>query len=112
MDPPIKEQRPGYDPGVNNQVADPLRDFFNRPPQDGYEFSKNSMGFNNMEARPRFDSQMMRPGVPQDPYMANPGQNTFNGRTFVNSGDLLVQQFLLENIQKRKGRIQKRVNIS
>ena len=32
-----------------------------------------------------------------------PGQ--YQNRGFVNSGDLLVQQFLLENIQKQKGMI-------
>lgn len=48
------------------------------------------------------------PGPRQQPggdFAGVPGQNPFQPqRGFVNSGDLLVQQFLLENIQKQKGR--------
>ena len=66
--------------------------------------NQNYSSFNPMQ---RFSDGPMPMSVPIQPnsFGQNGRTNNFQGGGFMNSGDLLVQQFLLENIQKQKSKL-------
>ena len=109
-----KEYRPSkampfqanFEEASYNQRApkDPLKQFFaqsnSHAPQD--EMYQNGFHSVPVQHHQSFSAPNMQ--VHQDQFMQSaPKRNDFQNRPFVNSSDLLVQQFLLENIQKRKG---------
>ena len=104
----IKQNKPqNFKIHPKKELSNPLNDYFNQfsgnPVRDeppGHPIS-GPMGL--FQPTQQYPQMPVRPGTfAQDQMNSN-----FQGRGFVNSGDLLVQQFLLENIQKQKGMLLK-----
>ena len=85
---------------VRNLPEDHLQNFMNQIPdsQNPQINNQNFSSYQPMQRFPERNFQMQQNSFGQHPV------NRFQNSGFVNSGDLLVQQFLLENIQKKKGR--------